>query len=164
MHHAINTNLSRNLIQKSSVILIMQLWLKLLLICIFALLTRYSMHMILLYIIYFVCWIFEIKFYWNQNFNFLRINGLGMDIPSSNCIAWFCRSTCPFQTFLVSNIGLLWLGSTKHVCHPSYLGRRTISLPTLGPKQPRSGIEKGENHPVWCHAFACPRIPTTGSG
>ena len=40
-----------------------------------------------------------------------------MDIPSNNCIAWFCRSTRPFQTFLVSNIGLLWLGSTKHVCY-----------------------------------------------
>ena len=29
-----------------------------------------------------------------------------MDIPSNVCFAWFCRSTRPFQTFLVSNIGL----------------------------------------------------------
>ena len=36
-----------------------------------------------------------------------------MDISSNNCIAWFCRSNRPFQTFPVSNISLLWLGATK---------------------------------------------------
>ena len=55
-----------------------------------------------------------------------------MNFPSNYCIVWFCRSTRPFQTFLVSNIGLLWLGAAKHVCLPSYLGQRTVSLPTLG--------------------------------
>ena len=70
-----------------------------------------------------------------------------MDIPSNNCFAWICRSTCPFQIFLVSNIGLLWLGTTKHVCRLSYLGKRTISLPTLGQIQPRSGIESGWEPP-----------------
>ena len=87
-----------------------------------------------------------------------------MDIPSNICIAWFCRSTHPFQTFLVSNIGLLWLGTAKHVALPSYLVGRTVSLPILDRIQSRSGSEKDENHPVGCHASACPRIPTTGSG
>ena len=78
-----------------------------------------------------------------------------MDIPSNDCFAWFCRSTCPFQTFLVSNIGLLWLVTAKHV---TFLVTQ-VGTPypfQLQAVQPRSGIEKGENHPVGCHAFACP--------
>ena len=72
-----------------------------------------------------------------------------MDIPSKFCIAWFCHSTHPFQIFLVSNIGLLWLGTTKYVAMPSYLGTAHHIPFNFRPKQPRSEIEKGENHPVW---------------
>ena len=59
-----------------------------------------------------------------------------MDIPSNVCIACSCRSTRPFHTFLVSIIGQLWLGSTKHVPVPEPQYRTPLSLP-------RTGIEMG---------------------
>ena len=57
-----------------------------------------------------------------------------MDIPSNICIACSCRSTRPFQTFLVSNIGQPWLGSTKHVPVPEPQYSTPLS-------HPRTGIE-----------------------
>ena len=76
-----------------------------------------------------------------------------MDIPSDCCIAWFCRSTRPFQTFLVSNIGLLRLRTTKYVALPNNLGTAHHIPSNFRSIQPRSGIEKGENQPVWWPYF-----------
>ena len=80
-----------------------------------------------------------------------------MDLPSNVCIACSCRSTCPFQTFLVSIIGQQWLGSTKYV--PVSVPQYRISLP-----HPRTGTEVSETLFIRYHTFACPRIPTKGSG
>ena len=55
-----------------------------------------------------------------------------MDIPSNICIACSYRSPRPFQTFLVSIIGQLWLGSTKHVPVPEPQYIIPLSLPRTG--------------------------------
>ena len=57
-----------------------------------------------------------------------------MDIQSNNCIVCSCRSTRPFQTFLVSIICQKWLGSTKHVPVPEPQYSTPLS-------HPRTGIE-----------------------
>ena len=80
-----------------------------------------------------------------------------MDLPSNVCIACSCRSTRPFQTFLVSIIDQPWLGSTKYV--PVSVSKYRIPLP-----HPRTGTEVSETPFIRYHTFACSRIPSKGSG
>ena len=72
-----------------------------------------------------------------------------MDFPSNFCIACSCRSTRPFQTFLVSIIGQPWLGSTKHVPVPEPQYRTPLSHPRTGIEMsicPLSGIMLSPAH------------------
>ena len=55
-----------------------------------------------------------------------------MDLPSNICIAWFCRSTHPFQTFLVSiNDQQGWFWSNLLLYYQEIL-QTTLSLPRTG--------------------------------
>ena len=55
-----------------------------------------------------------------------------MDFRSNVCIAWFCRSTRPFQTFLVSINGQFdWFWSTLLLYFPEIL-QTTLALPRIG--------------------------------
>ena len=51
-----------------------------------------------------------------------------MDFPSNICIAWYCRSTHPFQIFLVSMNGQFgWFWPTLLLYYPEIL-QTTLSL------------------------------------
>ena len=72
-----------------------------------------------------------------------------MDLPSNVCIACSCRSTHPFQVFLVSNIDQPWMGSTRHVPVPEPLYRIPLS-------HPRTGIKMS----IALFEVSCLRLPT----
>ena len=78
-----------------------------------------------------------------------------MDLPSNICIACSCRSTRPFQTFLVSNIGQPWLGSAKHVPvpEPQY---STLIIPSQNGNRDELSSHRGIMHSP-AHAYL-PRV------
>ena len=101
----------------------------------------------------------HIKLILYLNFNsiqFLRINQLGNGHSAQRLLCLVLPQYLSFSDFPCIQYWPTMSGYSQACYLPSFLGWRTVSLPTLGQIQPRSGNEKGENHPVGCHAFACP--------